>query len=77
MDSRKHQSDSSSKDNGEMAGDEGAGRGGTWRATELERKRTAGVAAPSAGPAHLATAKSGRTVPALVAGCLGDVNNSP
>ena len=30
-----------------------------------------------AGPAHLATAKSERTVPALVAGCLGDVNNSP
>ena len=47
MEHRKHQRDSSSKDHGERTGREGTGRGGTQKATELERKRAAGVAVPS------------------------------
>ena len=42
----KHQGGSSSEDHGEMTGGGGAGRGGTQRETELERKRVAGMAVP-------------------------------
>lgn len=46
MECGKHQGGSSSEDHGEMTGGGGAGRGGTQRETELERKRVAGIAVP-------------------------------